>query len=504
MENLKELVNIINKRKLSQIEVFDKSLISRKDTLFAKFYDAIAEGRIKSDEDAVEYLYGSYKESINYRKLKSRFKNRLLNTLYFIDINSASEKDPSKKAYFDCVNRLYLSNILLRYAENRSASIQLILETYSLAKKNNFFDILKEYSYKLLVFYGMTGDEKKYEEEYTAYLKYSKEYELEQKAQIIYTRVLMATNNTKKDRAQIIEEIRGYKEEILALLGESKSLVIFFMSIRILLFYYEMLGDNKNINAACDNFLNNYKNYYTSIFSDNYLNTIHIYKLKSLFDLRQYDESLQLIQKILPASKGVSYLAVREFEMKIFLNTQQVNKARQVLEQIKASVVYKNANAALKERWFIYNAYLEFIENYVNRGQYKFSLSKFANDIPITSQDKSGFNLAARILTILFYIGRNDLDNAMQLIEALKVYQTRYLKDVSNTRSVLFIKLLLTMEKKSFNYKELKVLKELEILCDGYKNHIMHENEIIFYDILWNMLLDIVKTNDHKVIGLIK
>ena len=44
MENLKELVNIINKRKLSQLEVFDKSLISRKDTLFAKFYNGIADG----------------------------------------------------------------------------------------------------------------------------------------------------------------------------------------------------------------------------------------------------------------------------------------------------------------------------------------------------------------------------------------------------------------------------------------------------------------------------
>ena len=52
MENLIELVNIINKRKLSQIEVFDKSLISRKDTLFSKFYNGLADGLIKSDEEA--------------------------------------------------------------------------------------------------------------------------------------------------------------------------------------------------------------------------------------------------------------------------------------------------------------------------------------------------------------------------------------------------------------------------------------------------------------------
>lgn len=498
MENLKELVSIINKRKISQIEVFDKSLISRKDTLFARFYDGIAEGMIQSDEEAVEFLYGKGKDAVKYRKLKSRFKTRLLNTLYFIDINSGAEKDSSKKAYFDCVNRLYLSNILLRYAENRNASINLILESYALARKHYFFDILKEYSYKLLVYYGMTGNEKKYQEEYEAYLHYSKEYELEQKAQIIYTRVLMAINNPKKTRTERLAAIRQCKEEIAGLSGASRSLVIFFMSVRILLFYYEMLGDNKQINQTCDAYLDHHKHYYSSLLAENYLNTIYIYKLKSLFDLRDFEQSLELIRKILPDSKGLSYLAVKEFEMKIMLNTKQLKAARHIQEQLRSNSVYKNASPALKERWFIYNAYLEFLENYEHEGHYKFSLAKFANDIPLASQDKSGFNLAARILSIIFHIGRNELDHAMQLIEALKVYQSRYLKDESNTRSLLFIKLMLTMEKKSFHLKELNQLKEYQHLKEGYNKQILHENEILFYDLLWEMLLDILKRNNQK------
>jgi hypothetical protein len=202
MEHLVELVQIINKRKLSQIDVFDQSLISSKDTLFAKFYNGIAEGKIYSDKEAVKYIYGTAAESTNYRKLKSRFKERLLNTLYFIDINHTTESDYSKKAYFDCTNRLYLSNILLRYAENRNASIQLIIDSYSTAKKNNFFDILKEYSYKLLVHYGMNGEEKKYNEEYLAYKQYAREYEFEQQAQLIYTKVLMLVHYSKKPLAE--------------------------------------------------------------------------------------------------------------------------------------------------------------------------------------------------------------------------------------------------------------------------------------------------------------
>jgi len=61
MEQLKELVNIVNKRKISQLEIFDKSLISRKDTLFSKLYDGIANGQIDSDEEAILYLYNTKK-----------------------------------------------------------------------------------------------------------------------------------------------------------------------------------------------------------------------------------------------------------------------------------------------------------------------------------------------------------------------------------------------------------------------------------------------------------
>lgn len=504
MEQLKELINIVNKRKLSQIEVFDKSLISRKDTLFAKLYDGIADGNIKSDEEAILYIYGNEKDAANYRKLKSRFKTRLLNTLYFIDINNTSENESSKKAYFECVNRLYLSNILLRYTENRNASIHLIMDSYTTAKKNNFFDILKEYSYKILVHYGMTGDEKKYNEEYAAYLNYSKEYELEQKVQIIYTKVMMTVHYIKKSQQEKETVIKECLNEIEKITAESKSLVVYFIYIRTLLFYYEILGDNIKINETCDIYLDNYKNYYTSILAENYLNTIHIYKLKSLFELRNNEHALKLIETILPTSKGANYLAVKEFEIKILLNNKQTTAAKTILQQIHSTSQYKHANPTLKERWFIYNAYLEFIENYTNDGNYKFSLSKFANDIPIISQDKSGFNLAARILSILFYIGRNDLDNAMQHIDALRVYQMRHLKDDSNTRSNLFLKLIFTMEKKSFNYKELKQLKECAILKENYEHQIMHESEIIFYDILWEMLQEILKKNDYRLISSIR
>lgn len=504
MEQLKELVNIVNKRKLSQVEILDKSLISRKDTLFSKLYNGIADGIVQTDDDAIDYLYNqteqAQKERVNYRKLKSRFKTRLLNTLYFIDINNQSEADASKRAYFECVNRLYLSNILLRYTDNRNASIQLIMEVYTTAKKYNFFDLLKEYAYKLLVHYGMTGNEKKYNEEYQAYQIYANEYEWEQQAQIVYTKVMMTVHYVKKSHAEKIKTIEGCSKELDSITTKSKSLVVYFISIRTQLFYNEIIGDHLAINKTCDAYLKNHKKYYTSILSETYLNTIYIYKLKSLFDLRKMEDALNIIQEYEPTAKGASYLAIKEFEIKILLSDKQYATAKNLIQQLQQSSYFKNANQLLKERWFVYNAYVEFLEHFMNDSSFKFSLSKFSNDIPTVSQDKSGFNLAARIAHILFYIGRNDLDNAMQQIESLRVYQSRHLKDENIDRENLFVKLLSNLEKKSFNYKNMHQAEEYSTLKKHYEHQIISESEIIFYDILWEMILEILKRNDAKII----
>lgn len=501
MEHLKELVAIVNKRKLSQIEILDKSLLSRKDTLFSRLYEGIASDQIRTDEEAMQLLYPKDKNAAaSYRKLKSRFKERLLNTLYFIDINHTAGDINSKKAYFDCVNKLYLSNILLRYAENRQASVQLIIENYPLAKKNNFFDILKEYAYKLMAHYGLNGQEKKYNEAYEDYLYFCKEYDLEQKAQLIYTRVLMVLNQPKKTPAERTAVMQQAIDELKPLTKASASLVTYFMYTRVQLFYFEYIGDYTNINHTCDRYLKEYRKYLYSILSENYLNTIYIYKLKSLYDLRNNEEALQLIETILPFAKGLSYLAVKEFEVKIYLQQQQTAKAGETIAQLQAMAVFKQGSHALKERWIVYTAYTEFLQQYLHKGQFKFGLARFLNNIPLTSLDKSGFNVAARIITVLFYLGRNDLDHAVQQIEALKVYQQRHLKEAENLRSTLFIRLLGIMEKHSFNYKELKKPKEYIQLKEQYARHRIPENEIIPYDMLWEITLDILYQNDMQLL----
>lgn len=502
MEDIKELINIINKRKLSQIEVFDKSLISRKDTLFSKLYNNIANETIRTDIQAMVLLYGNEKDNSKYRKLKSRFKTRLLNTLYFLDINNNSSTNLAKKEYADCLNKLYLSNLLLRYAENRNISIKLILDNYQIAKKNNFYDILKEFSFKLLVHYGMTGNEKAYEAEKKAYDTYVLEYENEQAAQIIYSKIYLLSHSLKKNQSEKLQEIEIELKKYEAILKKSNSLLVFFFLIRSNLFYFETKRDNKKINLICDKFIAEYNQYQSSLFKYEYLNNVYLYKLKSLFDSRQYTETLQLANQMSTESKfGLNLLSMNEYILKTYLNLKETEKAKIFIHEVLHSSAYKHTTKLVKERWLLFDAYVHFIYSYAKNEPFKFSTAKLYNQIPNLVQDKFGLNLSIRIIEILFLIGKNDLDEAITKIENLASYQNRYFKESIYHRSNLFIKLLQIMEKKSFNYKSLKYLKEHTLLKENFDNQIINDNEIIFFDQLWEIILDVIERNDRKLLG---
>ena len=56
------------------------------------------------------------------------------------------------------------------------------------------------------------------------------------------------------------------------------------------------------------------------------------------------------------------------------------------------------------------------------------------------------------------------------------------------------------LQKKSLRLPNTISEKEYNNLKENFPQQIMHESEIIFYDIIWEMLLDIIKKNDQKLI----
>ena len=102
MKNLLEIAKVLTRKKIAKIEILDEQMLKQKDSKFGKFYEGLLTGKIESDRDAALLLYDDPDTSdAKYRQMKSRFRRRLFNTLFFVDVNVplASSYD---QAYFNC------------------------------------------------------------------------------------------------------------------------------------------------------------------------------------------------------------------------------------------------------------------------------------------------------------------------------------------------------------------------------------------------------------------
>ena len=88
MRDLIDLIQIVTKPKLRAVELLSGT---KKDTSrLQEFYDLIANGQLKSDEEAAKVLYNEDKQSPVYKKLRKNLKDRLVNALFVIDLNLCS------------------------------------------------------------------------------------------------------------------------------------------------------------------------------------------------------------------------------------------------------------------------------------------------------------------------------------------------------------------------------------------------------------------------------
>lgn len=114
-----------------------------------------------------------------------------------------------------------------------------------------------------------------------------------------------------------------------------------------------------------------------------------------------------------------------------------------------------------KSKFIYYQACVLFATN-----QFKEALQLLNKSLEI-EKDKTGWNIALRILNILVFIELNKINEASRALEALRKYMERLTKsDDVKTRDILIIKLLREIEKDGFklnnqNVSAVKMLKEL-------------------------------------------
>jgi hypothetical protein len=496
MDTLVDLINVVNKKRLSKIDVLDKTFLnSKSENLYYKLYNGIESGKIKTDEAAAQLVYGTHKSDPRYKMLKSRLKDKALKSILLFDVDDLFNNERGR-LYYDCLTHNQMIEILIQLSGTTKLVFELVKEGYKNALKHNFYDILKNYSFYMISYYSFKGDKKSLVEEEQKYLAYIDLAHKEQFAKYMYMKIAVDFNRPIPITNELLAAIKNDLNRFLEIRKEINNPEIDFYYFYLAFLFYENNNELYQILAICDEAEALMKSN-PAIVTNTRRMVILLYKMKALLNNREFKSGLQLLNNedtIVIPETSMNWYILKETEFKLYLQDKMIPEAYNVYDQVINNKSFKRQVAELTEKWKIYHAYLVFYDSFLNKGDYKFSLPKFLNDVPVNSKDKSGYNFAIRVIEILFNAARKDYNLIFSKMDALRVYRTRYLNDNTYKRNHLFLSILLKAEKSGFSNKEMANAIWPEIAeLRKQNNYIIADWEIIPYETLWDIFVELAK-----------
>lgn len=497
MKHLLEISKIVTKKKVKKIEIFDDHSLKQKNSKFNEFYELLLSGSLKDDQEAAAKLYGSTPTDDKYRQLKSRFKKRILNTLFFLDINQSSSNNYDR-AYYSCHKDWTLVKILLSN-KAKGSSAQLAKSILVTALKFEFSDIIVSTS-RILRTYAMQEDDENLYEEYNHLCK---KYQLILNAEIeadeLYERAIL---NSKKSAAKAenrIELLQTYCDKLLELSNTYNSPIIQYNQFIVFATFYEIQEDYKNVCLVCTT-AEQYIIENPHLYREDKLAQIALKKLLSYVHLQDFEKGqIQAEEYLKIFEKNDAWLQFYEYYLLLAIHCKEYAAAHAIFERAYEDKRFKKIANETQDKWNAFEVYLcllSWIETDFDKPKrYKqFKVKRFLEEPIIFPKNQRIFTVILVIAQVVFLLQEERLGEAFERVERLKGYSTRLLKQEEHYRITQFVRLLQQLAKAHFDYKKIGVhqkyidrLLESPIKYRGFAN----ELEIIPYHHLWEMIFKI-------------
>lgn len=497
MKLLKELVDIVTRQRVEKVNIIDINELEDQQSQYAKFYNALRTGELKTDQDAAAFFYDSDTTDDRYRKLKSRFKKRLLNYLFFLDINRSSYSD-----YYHAMHSCYKNLLLCRILKSNGARFsfeKMAKQTLTQAQKFNLNSIIVPLTNDLLTHYGLYRKANDYKKTLEIHDEAKAQLDAEYAAERLMEEVILfvgskqatevAKNNTVALKKMQQQFPTNYRIAYLYYYTES--------------IYYQIIFDFKKLIHTCNAAEGFYESHPT-FYQKNHLGQFSLMRMVALLNLRDTENGLKAIKKSLKYfEEGKNnWLLTMESYFLLAMQAKRYTLASDIFLQAVNHTRFKYANDIRKEKWRIFHAYLHYIfevaklDKRLLKNKYipNFNATQFLNNTAHASKDKSGLNVAIITLQIQYLLKNHDLDAVFDKMDALNIYAYRYLNKKENKRAYTYIKMLQTAEKKSFIHKYAvqdtsEQHRTLFTATDLYSA----EWEVLPYEVMWEHALEFMK-----------
>lgn len=496
-EVLKDLVRIITRNKVKQIEVLGNP--GQEGSRTEELYEAISKERFVSDEEAARHFFGTNEKDPNYRKLRNKLIRQLINTAFFIDVQQPMFGERSK-AQYHCY-RDYAAAFILRTKEAHKSSVYLLQQVLEQAIKFEFTELTADICSQLRSQFARTpGDPSSHERYSELHRIYEEKRYWEFKA-FDYEENLIHHYITGRSTNEEVHQLAAtYFTELFPMAPKVDTVQYYLHTYLVGVIKYLSVNDCNGAIRICDEalqILQHRKNVHGGA-----LLSFAIQKLGCQNQLRIFEPDDKTAQYCfsLVEEGGFNWFRVMELQFYNRIYSRRYEEALEIFAKAVQHPRFQLLSGSYRDLWTLCGGYLHLMAalGKLNRTKVEdaagfFRLLKFRNDFEVLDKEKAGMNIPLILLPVMYSIATGAYEEEFgRSIEALEKYRKRYLDNDTNRRSAIFLKMLLALAKKNFEgdhaerkmEKEWNQLKQLPPQIAGQSFAV----EIIPYEDLWEML----------------
>ena len=502
MNTLTSLIKLLSKQKLKQIEIITEEVHLSPKT--KTLYEGFKNNEFKNDDEAALKIYNSDATNSSYKKLKYRLTQRLINTLFFIDVQSYS-KSEYQKALNRCFKNWAAAKILNDKGQ-RTVSLELFEQILKTSIKYDIVELSLLILKDLRMEYGLYIDNKyKFEKYCKKYEEIKSIYDLKDQAEYYYIYFGQLVSKSKSynfnDNVRIkLEEA----EELRVSIKDIDSYYLRYYSYNASYFGYIIKNDLAMQIDVAKNAIRYFQEKSgfkkTGIYS--FTQKMGISYLSNKAYNKAIDCFKYCIEFKLPEG-SLNWLYIRKYFFQVYILRKDYLSAYKLISNVTNNKSFTKINETYREPWYLKEAFIHFLikigkinpEESDAQKLRPFRLSRFMNEVTMFSNDKRGLNITINIIQMLFYIVDERFDDALDKLSSLRQYNFRYLKRPEYARSSNFIKMLLKIPEGDYEPKKIraKAQKYHQALLDNPSDYSEHalSIEIIPYEQLWEEIMSI-------------
>jgi len=495
MKRLIELIELINKHKIKQMDVIG---LSNDTSASQRLYHIISEQKVETDKKAAELLIKGSSRDLSYKRAKNKLLRRLINTALFIDAKKAMYNN-YQTAYYNCWKNFAAAKILVGKSANINGNV-LLAETLHIAEKYEFTELAMHIAKQLRYQYGgLEGNRKLFDQYNEIYKKHKAIFEVESNVDEHYTKLItyFASNRARETNLKV-EATKSLSEiDVPGLLATFNSYQLHLRGRMIQLMALSGYQQKGKYMKACDAAIGFFEEK-----MDVNPNSIHVfmhYKIVCCIQYLDYQAGKKALEAALEKAtpNTHNWFLDHYYSMMLSLRCGYYEEAYGAFELLEGNKRLKNQSDQITEGVNLARAYFYYLGAIGKIDLAKppsFNIKAFLRKIPTHSRDKEGLNIPVLIIHILLLIQQKEYDEIVSRLDALKKYGGKYIKEEDRPRVTCFINMLGKIPMSRFHreatIRNAKTFRERLNLYPIEKYGQNYAIEIIPYEELWNMVID--------------